>query len=282
MVHDCPHTTNPDRSAVGVVGNLEAIEHVKTSTNPSSISASIFIQDGLRRAKAVLVIGSCEISYKGRASSTLRKGERMVMITEDKALLIHRSYGYKPVNWQPAGCKFRIQVDSDDRLEITGVRMKPLESVKIIFDRVYLICLLNLSDKSEILMHGSELEMKNAILYDPSIVEKGFTPIASEKQMPSGFVDVFGKDQDGNYTIIEIKKGKATREAALQLARYVGTLRKQDSQVRGILVAESLAKGTQKSIASLNLEFKRLSPRKCSEVLRKVKRNEEEEISDYF
>jgi RecB family endonuclease NucS len=255
---------------------------VKTSGNPSLGEAKELITDALERGMAALIVGSCEISYKGRASSTLGAGERIVFITKDKALLIHRSYGYKPVNWQPAGCKFRVESRSDNKLEITGVRMKPLESVRITFGRIYSVLVLDLSDESAILMYGSELEMKKAVLYDPNIVENGFTPITSEKRIPSGFVDIFGRDKDGKHTIIEIKKGKATREAALQLARYVEPFRRQDPHVRGILVAEGMAKGTEKSIASLNLEYRRLSIKKCSEILRKISRNEEEVISDYF
>jgi RecB family endonuclease NucS len=49
-----------------------------------------------------------------------------------------------------------------------------------------------------------------------------------------------------------------------------------------VLVAESITKEAQKSILSLNLEFRRLSPRKCSEILREIEKVEEGEITDYF
>jgi hypothetical protein len=257
-------------------------EHVKIISNPSIDAAKELILHGLERGQAAMIVGSCEVFYKGRAASTLGAGERIVLITEDKALLIHRSYGYKPVNWQPAGCKFRVESKSGRTLEITGVRMKPLESVRITFLKLYCVLILHLSDESDILMYGSELEMKKAILHDPNIVENGFTPIMPEKQMLSGFVDIFGRDKSGNYTIIEIKKGKATREAALQLARYVEPLREKDPRVRGILVAEGMAKGTEKSMASLKLEYKRISAKKCSDILRKVTKSDEDEISNYF
>lgn len=273
---------DPFRSKEGVSDRLNSKRPVEISANPSVDYAKNLVQDALRKAKAVIIIGLCEILYKGRASSALGAGERVVLITADKALIIHRSHGYRPVNWQPTGCRFRVEQHSDNRLEVTAVRMRPLESVKITFSKLYLVCVLGLSDESEILMHGSELEMKKAILCDPSLIEEGFVPITSEKEMPTGFADIFGKDRNGNYTIIEIKRGKATKEAALQLSRYVETIRKGDPSARGILIAESMAKGTQKSIALLNLEYKRLNPRKCSEVLRKTQRNEEEEISDYF
>jgi RecB family endonuclease NucS len=262
--------------------NLKGKEPVKASVNPSASDSRTLIREALERSEAILIIGVCEILYKGRASSTLGSGERIVIITKDKALLIHRSCGYRPVNWQPAGCSFRVEKISGDRLEITAVRMKPLESVKIFFDRIYLTCALDLMDESRIYLYASESDMKKAILHKPSLIEDGFSPITAEKEMSTGFVDVLGRDRQRNYVIIEIKRGRATREAVMQLARYVEVFRKENPNTRGMLVAESLAKGAERALASLNLEFKRLSPKKCSEILREVQKNEEKEIMDYF
>lgn len=261
---------------------MKAREPAKVRINPSPADSKLFIQEALEKSKAVLIVGSCDVLYKGRASSTLGNGERIIMITEDKALLIHRSQGYRAVNWQPAGCRFRVDQSSEKNLEITAVRMKPLESVKITLNSIYLICVLDLLDESEIYLYASELDMKKAILYRPNLIEDGFVPIASEKEIPTGFVDILGRDGEGNDTIIEIKRGKATREAVLQLARYIELFRKDSPKTRGILVAESLAKGAQKAIASLSLEFKKLNPKKCSEILGEKQKNEEKEITEYL
>jgi RecB family endonuclease NucS len=255
---------------------------VEVRTDPSPSDSKKLIQEALEKSKAILIVGSCDVHYKGRASSTLGSGERIVIITEDKALLIHRSQGYRAVNWQPPGCRFRVDHSSEKNLDITAVRMKPLESVKISLSRIYLICVLDLIDESEIYLYASELDMKKAILYRPNLIEDGFVPITSEKEMPTGFVDILGRDKEGNATIIEIKRGRATREAVLQLARYVEVFRKENSNTRGILVAESLAKGAEKTIASLNLEFKRLNPKKCSEILGEKQKNDGDDITDYL
>ncbi len=45
----------------------------------------------------------------------------------------------------------------------------------------------------------------------------------------------------------------------------------QEREVRGVLVAPELARGAQKLLATLGLEFKPLSPQACSEVLRRRK-----------
>jgi hypothetical protein len=261
---------------------LKAREPAKVRTNPSLVDSKPFIQEALEKSKAVLLVGSCEVYYKGRASSTLGNGERIVLITEDRALLIHRSQGYRAVNWQPPGCRFRVEQNPGKNLEITAVRMKPLESVKISLNSIYLICVLDLQDESEISLYASELDMKKAILYRPSLIEDGFVPIASEKETPKGFVDILGRDRNGNVTIIEIKRGRATKEAVLQLARYTEVFRKQNPTTRGILVAENLAKGAQKAIALLNLEFKKLNPKRCSEILSENKKKRGNEITEYL
>lgn len=261
---------------------MKAREPANVRINPSPADSKLFIQEALEKSKAILVIGSCEVHYKGRASSTLGKGERIIIITRDKALLIHRSWGYRAVNWQPPGCKFNIQQPEGMNLQITAVRMKPLESVKISLSSIYVICTMDLLDDSEICLYASELDMKKAILYKPDLIEDGLVPIASEKEITTGFVDILGRDRDGNDTVIEIKRARATKDAVLQLARYIEVFRKERPKTRGILVAESLAKGAQKTISSLHLEFKKLSPKKCSEILSEKHGTEGNEITEYL
>ena len=66
----------------------------------------------------------------------------------------------------------------------------------------------------------------------------------------------------------------------MQLKKYVDVYKTGDERrLRGILVAPELAKGAQKTLASLGLEYKALSPQKCAEVL---KRKETRALTDYF
>jgi RecB family endonuclease NucS len=70
---------------------------------------------------------------------------------------------------------------------------------------------------------------------------------------------------------VEIKRKTAGREAALQLAKYIDSIKsKANRELRGILVAPSLAKDVQRLLATLGLEFKALDPKKCAEVLKKA------------
>lgn len=281
----------------------------ETLIEPSINEVADFIRKGIEKHRVLLIVGNCCVEYKGRASSKLGPGERIVIIKEDGALLIHRPKGYEPVNWmpgqdviytvkklspneikktywfkrtvnwQPPGCVFHVHAE-DGVLQIRAVRRKPAESVKVFFDRIHLVSALSLVDAGEFSLYASEEDMQKAILLEPSLVEEGFKPISYEKRVKPGFVDVYGVDKDGNLVVVEIKRRTASSEAVLQLAKYVDAIKgKADREVRGILVAPDIARGVQRLLATLGLDFKSLNPKKCAGILR---RSETRKLAEFF
>ena len=247
--------------------------------NPSVEEAAEFIKEAVSERKALILVGNCWVDYKGRASSKLEPGERIVMIKEDGSVLVHRPSGYEPVNWQPAGCLFQTRV-KEETLRVRAVRRKPAESVSIFFDTVYLLSAMRLIDRGEFSLHASESDMQKAILIDPTIFEEDFMPISYEKKVEPGFVDVYGVDRDGRLVILELKRRTAGRDAALQLAKYVDYVKTvANRELRGVLVAPRLAKGVQTILTTMGLEFKALEPKKCAEILR---RSESRKLADFF
>jgi len=229
------------------------------------------VKKAVSQRKTILVIGDCWVHYRGRASSKLEPGERILIIKEDGSLLVHRSVGYEPVNWQPPGCIFHVRV-TDNALEIHAVRQKPAESVKVFFDRIHLVSAISLADSGEFSLYASEEDMQKAILLEPSLVEEGFKPMSYEKKVEPGFVDVYGVDKDGNFVVVEIKRKTAGNEAVLQLSKYVDAIKsKVNRKVRGILVAPSIAKGVQRLLVTVGLDFRALDPKKCAGILRRSK-----------
>jgi RecB family endonuclease NucS len=247
--------------------------------NPSVERAAEFIKTAVSERKAVILVGNCWVDYKGRASSKLEPGERIVMIKEDGSVLVHRPFGYEAVNWQPAGCLFQTRTKGET-LRVRAIRRKPSESVSISFDHVYLVSAMRLIDRGEFSLHASEEDMQRAILLDPSLLEEGFEPISYEKKVEPGFVDVYGVDRDGRLVVVELKRRTAGRDAALQLAKYVDFVKTMTHrEIRGVLVAPRLAKGVQTLLTSLGLEFKTLEPKKCADVLR---RSESRKLAEFF
>ncbi|MDH5449071.1 MAG: endonuclease NucS [Candidatus Bathyarchaeota archaeon] len=237
------------------------------------------IREALAQRKILLLIGNCWVDYKGRASSKLEPGERIVIIKEDGSVLVHRPSGYEAVNWQPPGCIFQSRV-KDGILQITAVRRKPAESIRIYFNKIYLLSTMKLKDTGEFSLHASEEDMQKAILLKPSIIEEGFKPISYEKKVEPGFVDVYGIDREDKFVVVEIKRKTAGRNAALQLSMYVKAVQGiVNREVRGILAAPNIAKGTQRLLVTLGLSFKPLNPRKCAEILHK---SQTLKLADFF
>jgi len=244
-------------------------KNLNVLVNPNVAEAANAVEDAVSQHKTVIVVGKCWVHYIGRAKSKLEPGERILIIKEDGSLLVHRSVGYEPVNWQPPGCIFQIQT-KNDVLEIRAVRHKPAESVKVFFDKIQFLSTLDLVDSGEFALYASEEDMHKAILLEPSLLEEGFKPISYEKKVEPGFVDVYGVDKNGKLVVVEVKRKTAGREAALQLAKYIEAIKlKANREVRGILVAPNIAKDVQRLLATLGLEFKALDPKKCAEILKK-------------
>jgi RecB family endonuclease NucS len=238
--------------------------------DPTMADAAAAIQKAISQRRTLIVAGDCQVKYVGRASSTLELGERLLIIKQDGALLVHRPVGYEPVNWQPSGSVFHAEAKKDT-LEIHGVRQKPRENVKVTFIRVFMVSALDLTDAGEFLLYASEDDMHRAILLKPEIFEEGFKPISWEKKVEPGFVDIYGEDRDGKLVIVEVKRRTAGKEAALQLAKYIEPIKtKVNREVRGVLAAPSLGKDVQRLSVTLGLEFKALDPKKCAEVLKKA------------
>jgi len=209
------------------------------------------------------------VDYEGRASSKLEWGERLLIVKADGSVMVHRPTGYEPVNWQPPGCVFQVEAE-DETLKVKAVRFHPYEVLNIYFDRILHLLAADLKDEGEFSLYVTELDMQRALLASPQLVEEGFKPISAEKDMgESGFIDILGEDSQGNLVVVEIKRNPAGKEAVVQLDRYVKALREKTGKpVRGIIAAPDLKREAQSLLASLKLEFKPVSPKKCYEVLK--------------
>jgi hypothetical protein len=247
--------------------------------NPAVKEAVNAAKAAISEMKALIIAGNCWVDYHGRASSRLEPGERILMIKQDGSVLVHRSKGYEPVNWQPSGCIFHTYTEKG-ALVVKAIRQKPHEAITVHFDRIYLLAALNLVDNGGFYLYASEADMQRAIVIQPSIVEDGLRIITYEKKTEPGFIDVYGIDKNGKMVVIEIKRKAAGKSAALQLAKYIDALKvTAGREVRGILAAPELSKGVQKLLVTLGLSFKPLDPKKCTEIIREI---ETKKLADYF
>lgn len=241
---------------------------VKLEVSPSLDRCVEIIREALSNRAFLIIAGSCSIDYSGRASSKIGFGERVVMVKSDSSIIIHRPRGVQPVNWQPSKSIIKCEY-SRDSLRISSYFKG--EVLNIVFKNIILILFMKLEDEAEFSMYATEEDMKKAILMNPNIIEEGFTPITDEKRISSGFIDIYGRDSKGNIVVIEIKKDTALKSDIIQLYKYVEGMRKNNPNIRGIIVSPSVSSSAKHLLIKTNLEHIKLTPKKCSKIIHKSK-----------
>lgn len=227
------------------------------------------LREGLAAGRTIILVGRMTAVYKGRSSSYLTEGERILIVKSDRTVLLHRPTGRDPVNWQPPGSQIRTQL-TDDALVIEFKRVSPSELLRVSVSEVKSLGVYSLIDEGEFTMHATEEEMKAAILLEPEILEKGFRPLESERRVRDEYIDILGMDAEGRMVIVEIKRRSATRRDVEQAARYASLLREElGSTPRVILVAPSIQRDASSAASLLKVEYRCLSPRTAYEVLKR-------------
>lgn len=229
---------------------------------PSLDAAASLLSDSLRKRRFIITIGRCRVEYEGRGASRLGPGDRVVVIKPDGAVLVHRPTGYSPVNWQPTSSIINVE-SSNDLLVVRSIREKPREILTIYFEAVQLITVLSrMEDTAEFIEYVDEAEIRDYLYENPESLEPGLRPLAREKPVGDGYVDIYAVDKNGNPVVIEVKRVTAGVEAVKQLYRYVETIRGSaatPAKVRGLLVAPNITRDALALLNSLGLEYKRIN-----------------------
>jgi RecB family endonuclease NucS len=232
-----------------------------TRTTPNAHEACALIQEGIDANEVLSVVGHCTVAYDGRTQSTLGPGDRIVLCKPDGTLLIHQPTGREPVNWQPPGGTHETALAGADVL-VRSRRESPAEVVEVRFTTVFQISAYALDDEQDLTLVGSEEDLRQRILADPSLLEEGFHPLATERETSAGPVDIYGVDGDDTPVIVELKRRRVGPDAVGQLARYVAASEREraDTTVRGILVAPSITDRARRELSAQDLEFVALEP----------------------
>lgn len=236
-------------------------------SSPSAEDAFQVVKKALSQHRNLIIVGKCHVEYLGRARSILDPGDRVVLVKSDGAVLVHRPTGSEPVNWQPSGCIFKTTL-SNGVLVLEAMRRSPVESLTIYFSKVEALVAAKLIDVASFNLHVSERELQKAILIEPKLLLPDLKPIAYEKKVAPGFIDIYGLDSKNRLVVAELKRVRAGKAAVLQLAKYVEYVKKTTPlEVRGILVAPKIAKGVQGMLSTLGLEFISINLEKCAELI---------------
>lgn len=214
------------------------------------------ILKSIKNQELCIIIGNCFVSYKGRASSKLPIGNRLVIIKADSSISIHENRLVRPTNYMING-KISCTISKDKKeLLIESKRLKPKEELKINFFEILDLKNYNLPISNDLRLTGSEKELNNALMDDLNFLEKGLKPINQQQVFRKGICDIIAIDKKGNLVVIELKRRLADYASVTQLKRYVEQVEKiKGIKTRGILLAPEIRKSARELLQSYNLEF---------------------------
>lgn len=233
-------------------------DKIQSTVTPEAIDAANTILNANLRGDMITAHVLCSVEYEGRAESTIEKGDRVVMIKPDGTVLVHGDEKYQPINWQSPGAEVSADLDEDNNLVILA---EDSEYLEITCYTVYNLTTFDNTDEAELDLRGTEEEMHERIMSEPSLVESGLHDVVHEKEFSFGRVDVFGYDSEGTPVIIEVKRRSVTRDHVYQLYTYLKEYKEtQNATVRGILVAPNCTDYIYDVIKDYGLEFVSLDP----------------------
>jgi RecB family endonuclease NucS len=246
-----------------------------SKNNPDNNQLCELLIEGLSKRTFITMISSCKVFYEGRATSRLGLGDRTIIMKADGAFIIHQDRNLEPVNWQPPKTKVAVEY-KNGLVYLRGNRRNPHETLEVEIHHCYLFSYYRGEDSKDLELAGYEADMGDLIFQKPELIEKGFRPTSREYQTPQGFIDILGKDQNGNLTILELKSRRAGVNAVKQLKRYLDCFNDNKDRVRGILVAPSVTDDAKELLLEQDMEFMEMEPPRELSQVKKIT------LKDYF
>jgi RecB family endonuclease NucS len=244
-----------------VHAGLELIE-----CNPDKLNMEV------HNKSIVIVVGDCMTLYEGRGAAHSEFGDKIIIVKQDGSVIVHGPTGFKPLNWQPDTIHASFHREGD-HLVLKAVRGKPRETLVVKCREVYGCTSHTARSKGGFYMYFSEAEIRDILKDNPWMIEEGIRITEVEKPVQPGFIDLYGIDKDGRVVVFEIKRVKASEEAARQLYGYVEKLRKAIRNVRGVLLAPGFTESALEFLQKNGLEAKIIDLKKLYEMYsEKVKR----------
>jgi RecB family endonuclease NucS len=247
---------------------------------PDLKDVETLISKAVSRHLFVIIISKCKVDYKGRSSSKLDWGERVILLKPDGSVLVHRKTGYDAVNWQPPG-SFITVINKNGLLELLANRKKPRECLSITLSEILLVSTFLLKDNASFNMIFTEEDLCQVLIKNPDLIEKKFRITSEQKELGGGKADITGFDKYNRYTVIEVKKVPADISAVKQLNKYVSEMRMTSGNIRAIIIAPTIQSAAMKLARSLSLEYRKIDLKRCSEIFFQESRVDES-LDIYF
>ncbi len=245
------------------------------------------LEEELKKGNTIIIVGNCIVDYDGRINSHLELGERIIIVKNDRSVVVHKPKGVMPINYMKEKSIVELEVeekilDGEQKtfFSLNVFSIKNKEFMKVKFYSVKHYVSLPLFDERTIELEGTEKDMSDMIMDHPELISKNFKPLSREEHNKYGFIDVFGYEKD-KLVIVECKKIQAEYNAVMQLDRYVKRISVSKGipleRIKGIIAAPSISESAYDYMKKLGYEYKTVNPPK-----RNIKDKNQKGLNSYF
>lgn len=195
-----------------------------------------------------VLFADCEVSYCGRAESSLVRGKYLVVRKVDGSFLIMGGVLVTPLNYQGRGGVLVLEGDVlvCRRLgEVLRVRVFGVEFFRV----------LSGWGCGSVVLAGSEADLRRRVVGRLGEYFSGVGEVFEEFQTPVGCVDLLVVSVDGVYHVVEFKRRRASLSAGSQVDRYCGYFRGLGLTCVGYVMAPGITDNALKFLVSRGLKF---------------------------
>ena len=96
-------------------------------------------------------------------------------------------------------------------------------------------------EETEAVSEVLESEIEVSIISNPEILEEGLELIGNQYSTSVGYIDILSKDKNGNFVVVELKRGTGSYKVVGQIQKYMAWVSEnlaKNKQVRGIIVVK--------------------------------------------
>lgn len=227
------------------------------------------LSTAMTKGEIICFFVHCAVTYSGRAESYLDYGDRLIIIKQDRGVLIHQPINGNPINYlkPPANIDFSLEeLEGDDDYSLHFHAKSGIDEIDVDISLVHDFISYRLEDGKKQDLSGNEAEMSDMLRDNPILISNDFIPLSREEHTKYGFIDVFGHLGDGRLAIVECKRYTAGLSAVTQLRRYVEKMQSvkglSNGQVTGILAAPAITSNANDMLHDWGFTFVKIDPPK--------------------
>jgi RecB family endonuclease NucS len=198
-----------------------------------------------------LLLADCTVHYEGRAKSTLKRGQYLVIYKADGSLAIHGLNKIKPLNYLSNRSKLLVEGNL-----YTWTRKKERITVNVF--NTELSMKIELSEHEPVKTHTEKELVEKIITNWDELLGHSAGTIIKEYPTPHGPIDLY-KNCNGLHVIVEAKRKTVTLKDVTQILRYKETFDDQTAcYIAGPRISKNAAAyATNHDVHYLNVDFDR-------------------------